>query len=88
MLAKFNFKAISHGSCIRQFSNLKAKVVVPREGIEPSSREALVPKTSVSTNFTTWALNYCIRNPLKNKNKFILQLILEFFIFISYFSVL
>ena len=29
--------------------------MVPRKGLEPSHREALDPKSSVSTNFTTWA---------------------------------
>lgn len=31
--------------------------VVPRKGLEPSRLTALVPKTNVSTNFTTWAYN-------------------------------
>lgn len=30
---------------------------LPRKGIEPPCLSALVPETSVSTNFTTWALN-------------------------------
>ncbi len=37
-----------------------ADLLVGKEGLEPSSREALVPKTSVSTNCTT----YPIRNTL------------------------
>lgn len=30
-------------------------VEMPRIGLEPTCREALDPKSSVSTNFTTWA---------------------------------
>ncbi len=31
------------------------KLMVPRRGLEPPHLTALDPKSSVSTNFTTWA---------------------------------
>ena len=47
-------------SCI-EFSEVK--VYVPRKGLEPSRRKALVPKTSVSTNSTPAAIIYAIKLP-------------------------
>ena len=37
------------------FSFEKFKVMVPRRGLEPPRLSALDPKSSVYTNFTTWA---------------------------------
>lgn len=43
--------------------------MVPKEGLEPSSLAALVPKTSVSTNFTTWAGDLKLTNFTKFLSK-------------------
>nr|CRI44284.1 hypothetical protein BN1224_H12_FM_00180 [Chlamydia pneumoniae]CRI54288.1 hypothetical protein BN1224_Wien2_I_00620 [Chlamydia pneumoniae] len=35
---------------------------MPRIGLEPTCPKALDPKSSVSTNFTTWAEHLCQRH--------------------------
>ena len=44
----------------------------PGKGLEPSRREALVSKTSVSTNSTTWACAPRIRKNVRKKNNFLI----------------
>jgi hypothetical protein len=46
-------------------------LLVPRTGLEPAHLAALPPQSSVSTNFTTWALNnsanYRVRESLTDR---------------------
>ena len=43
----------------------RKKAFVRVKGLEPPSREALDPKSSVSTNFTTPAVKFTVANIIK-----------------------